>query len=59
MADRISHWIDGGVVAGESGRTGPVYNPATGLQTAEVDLASTADPTFIRLVLISGGADFG
>ncbi len=43
MAHRISHWIDGRVVAGVSGRTGPVYNPATGLQTAEVDLASTAE----------------
>ncbi|MGH9054481.1 MAG: CoA-acylating methylmalonate-semialdehyde dehydrogenase, partial [Acidimicrobiales bacterium] len=37
---RISHWIDGKVVAGTSGRTGPVYNPALGEQTAEVDLAS-------------------
>ncbi len=40
MSNRISHWIDGNVVAGTSGRVGPVYNPATGLQTAEVDLAS-------------------
>ena len=43
MGERISHWIDGAVVAGASGRTSPVYNPATGLQTAEVDLASTAE----------------
>ena len=27
---RISHWIDGKTVAGTSGRTSPVYNPATG-----------------------------
>ena len=27
---RISHWIGGRSVAGESGRSGPVYNPATG-----------------------------
>ena len=27
---RISHWIDGRIVAGTSGREGPVYNPATG-----------------------------
>ena len=36
----ISHWIDGRAVAGTSGRTGPVWNPATGEQQAEVDLAS-------------------
>jgi malonate-semialdehyde dehydrogenase (acetylating)/methylmalonate-semialdehyde dehydrogenase len=43
MATRISHWIDGGLVAGTSGRTSPVYNPATGLPSAEVELASTAE----------------
>jgi malonate-semialdehyde dehydrogenase (acetylating)/methylmalonate-semialdehyde dehydrogenase len=37
---RINHWIGGRTVAGDSGRTGPVYNPALGEQTAEVDLAS-------------------
>ena len=30
--NRISHWIDGTVVAGTSGRTAVVYNPATGEQ---------------------------
>src|SRR5690606_16130475 len=40
---RISHWIDGRVTAGTSGRTGPVFNPATGEQTGEVDLASAAE----------------
>ena len=37
---RITHWIDGRAVAGESGRSGRVFNPATGAQTAEVDFAS-------------------
>ncbi len=40
MVNRINHWIDGALVAGTSGRTGPVFNPATGLQSGEVDLAS-------------------
>src|SRR4051794_5746449 len=40
---RISHWIDGRSMPGESGRTGPVYNPATGRQAAAVDLASVAE----------------
>jgi malonate-semialdehyde dehydrogenase (acetylating)/methylmalonate-semialdehyde dehydrogenase len=37
---RISHWIGGASVQGTSGRSGPVYNPATGEQTGEVDFAS-------------------
>jgi malonate-semialdehyde dehydrogenase (acetylating)/methylmalonate-semialdehyde dehydrogenase len=40
---RISHWIGGKLVAGESGRKGPVYNPALGVQTGEVDFASTEE----------------
>src|SRR5688500_5367682 len=40
---RVSHWIDGKAVAGTSGRTGPVFNPAKGVQTKEVDLASTEE----------------
>ena len=38
--ERINHWIGGKVVPGSSSRTGPVFNPATGEQTHEVDLAS-------------------
>jgi len=37
---RISHWIGGRIVAGESGRSGPVYNPALGRQTGAVDFAT-------------------
>ena len=40
---RISHWIDGARVPGSSGRTGPVYNPAQGRQTGEVDFASVEE----------------
>src|SRR5438034_3130051 len=36
----ISHWIDGTHVKGRSGRSGPVYNPAVGVQTGEVAFAS-------------------
>jgi malonate-semialdehyde dehydrogenase (acetylating) / methylmalonate-semialdehyde dehydrogenase len=39
----IGHWIDGRSAAGTSGRQAPVYNPATGVQTAVVDLASAAE----------------
>ncbi len=41
--ERLSHWIGGKLVLGESGRTGPVYNPATGEQTHEVDFASVEE----------------
>src|ERR671912_725636 len=37
---RIKHWIGGEPVEGTSGRTGPVFNPALGQQTGEVDLAT-------------------
>jgi malonate-semialdehyde dehydrogenase (acetylating)/methylmalonate-semialdehyde dehydrogenase len=40
---RISHWIGGRSVAGESGRSGPVYNPATGRKAGEVDLATVEE----------------
>ncbi len=40
---RIGHWIAGRAVPGDPGRTAPVYDPAAGLQTAEVALASPAE----------------
>jgi malonate-semialdehyde dehydrogenase (acetylating)/methylmalonate-semialdehyde dehydrogenase len=40
---RISHWIGGRIVEGGSGRSGPVYNPARGVQTGEVDFASVEE----------------
>ena len=40
---RISHWIGGRIVAGESGRSGPVFDPAVGRQTGIVEFASPAE----------------
>jgi malonate-semialdehyde dehydrogenase (acetylating) / methylmalonate-semialdehyde dehydrogenase len=39
----IEHWVGGASTAGTSGRTSPVYNPATGEQQAQVALASRSD----------------
>ena len=39
----IDHWINGALVPSTSGRTSPVYNPATGKQQASVGLASVAE----------------
>ncbi|PIK74349.1 methylmalonate-semialdehyde dehydrogenase (CoA acylating), partial [Methylobacterium frigidaeris] len=39
----IGHFVGGSQVAGRSGRTTPVFNPATGEQSAEVALASAEE----------------
>ncbi|MFG1364957.1 CoA-acylating methylmalonate-semialdehyde dehydrogenase [Xanthobacter versatilis] len=39
----IPHFIAGRKVSGTSGRTAPVFNPATGVQSGEVALASKAE----------------
>lgn len=39
----IPHWIDGAERPSTSGRTAPVYNPASGVVQAEVSLADDAD----------------
>ena len=41
--NHISHWINGAPVAGTSGRSGAVFNPATGVQSAIVDFASVQE----------------
>jgi malonate-semialdehyde dehydrogenase (acetylating)/methylmalonate-semialdehyde dehydrogenase len=42
-AGRVSHWIGGRIVAGTSGREGPVYDPATGTVSKYVDFATTSE----------------
>ena len=39
----LHHYIGGRTVAGASGRTGPVFNPATGEQSATVPFASAGE----------------
>lgn len=43
MTDIVQHWIGGKIVAGTSGRTADVYNPATGEVVRQVALASAAE----------------
>src|SRR2546423_4812880 len=43
MGRSIHHWSGGKPAAGAGERSGPVYNPATGEQQAQVAFASTAD----------------
>src|SRR4029078_9199306 len=42
-AKPIHHWIGGKSVPGASGRSGPVWNPATGEQSGAVELATLAE----------------
>lgn len=43
MTSYINHFIGGAIAEGESTRTAPVYNPATGVVQKEVRLGSAAD----------------
>jgi malonate-semialdehyde dehydrogenase (acetylating) / methylmalonate-semialdehyde dehydrogenase len=43
QSNLINHWIDGTACKSASGRTGPIWNPATGLQIAEVNFATVDD----------------
>ena len=54
---QIGHYVDGKPVAGASGRTAPVYNPALGVATTEVALASAA--VFVVLYVPFGPVRLG
>src|SRR6266567_4528936 len=43
MSKRITHWVDGKPWTGPVGRSGEIYDPATGAVTGHVDFASKED----------------
>ncbi len=53
--EHIGHWIAGRRVDGASGRTGPVFDPATGERRAEVALASADE---VDLAVAAGAAAY-
>jgi malonate-semialdehyde dehydrogenase (acetylating)/methylmalonate-semialdehyde dehydrogenase len=55
----IGHWVGGRAVAGTSGRTAPVFNPARGVQTAEVTLASAAEVGDVVKVALDASVSWG
>jgi malonate-semialdehyde dehydrogenase (acetylating)/methylmalonate-semialdehyde dehydrogenase len=57
--ERISHWVGGRRTDGTSGRTSPVYDPARGVQTGEVDLASAAEVGDVVKVAVEAAASWG
>ncbi len=55
----IQHWIGGAPGAGSSTRTGPVWDPATGTQQAEVLLAEPSDVDSAVAVAAKAFQDWG
>jgi malonate-semialdehyde dehydrogenase (acetylating)/methylmalonate-semialdehyde dehydrogenase len=55
----IGHWVGGRAVAGTSGRTAPVFDPARGVQTAEVTLASAAEVGDVVKVALDASVSWG
>jgi malonate-semialdehyde dehydrogenase (acetylating)/methylmalonate-semialdehyde dehydrogenase len=43
MSKRITHWVDGKPWTGPAGRSGEIFDPATGTVTGHVDFASEED----------------
>ena len=54
----IGHWIDGKATVGASERVGPVYDPATGVQTASVALASSDEVADVVGVSAAAAAEW-
>jgi len=42
MSERITHWVDGKPWTGPVGRSGEIFDPATGTVTGHVDFAKAA-----------------
>ena len=55
----IGHVVGGKPLAGASGRTSPVYNPATGEQSGEVLLASAAEVSDVVKVAADAATTWG
>ena len=55
----IGHWVGGRAVDGLSGRTAPVYDPARGVQVAEVALASASEVTDVVKVARAAAGPWG
>ncbi len=54
----IGHWIDGKATVGASERVGPVFDPAQGVQTATVALASAGEVADVVAIAARAAADW-
>ena len=55
----LEHFIGGKSVPGTSGRVGPVFDPARGIQTAQVPLASAEEVAAAVDVATEAAAEWG
>jgi malonate-semialdehyde dehydrogenase (acetylating) / methylmalonate-semialdehyde dehydrogenase len=55
----IGHWIGGGPAEGEAARRTPVFDPARGVQTGEVALASASEVDDAVKVTAAAAAEWG
>jgi len=58
MTTNINHWVGGRLVEGTSGRTSPVFNPATGEQTGSVALASSDEVNAVVASALRAAVDW-
>src|SRR5271155_4190348 len=56
---QLGHWVAGRATAGTSGRVAPVYDPARGVQTAEVALASPAEVDAVVASSVGAAREWG
>jgi malonate-semialdehyde dehydrogenase (acetylating) / methylmalonate-semialdehyde dehydrogenase len=55
----LEHWVGGKSVAGTSGRSGPVFDPARGVQTAAAPLASADEVDAAVAVAAEAAGEWG
>ena len=55
----LEHWVGGKAVAGTSGRSGPVFDPARGVQTGTVPFASADEVASAVEVATEAAAEWG
>jgi malonate-semialdehyde dehydrogenase (acetylating) / methylmalonate-semialdehyde dehydrogenase len=55
----LEHWVGGKAVAGTSGRSGPVFDPARGIQTTRVPFASADEVATAVDIATEAAAEWG
>jgi malonate-semialdehyde dehydrogenase (acetylating)/methylmalonate-semialdehyde dehydrogenase len=55
----IAHWVGGSPLTGTSGRSAPVYDPARGVQTGEVALASASEVNDVVKIAADAAGQWG
>jgi len=56
---QIGHWVGGRAVAGSSGRSGPVFDPARGEETGRVAFASAGEVSGVVKVAVDAAVEWG